>query len=59
MMATVVWVGGLTSLSLLFIPSIKKILDYQKQAELISEFQKKFQPLGWLSLIVLSGTGLI
>ena len=59
MMATVVWVGGLTSLSLLFIPSIKKVLDYQKQAELVNEIQKKFQPLGWLSLIVLSGTGLI
>jgi len=59
MMATVVWVGGLTSLSLLFIPSIKKILDYQKQAELINEIQKKFRPLGWFSLIVLSGTGLI
>jgi uncharacterized membrane protein len=59
MMATVIWVGGLTSLSVLFIPSIKKVLDYQKQAELIIEIQKKFRPLGWFSLIVLSGTGLI
>ena len=59
MMATVIWVGGLTSLSLLFIPSIKKVLDYQKQADLVNEIQKRFQPLGWFSLIVLSGTGLI
>jgi uncharacterized membrane protein len=59
MVATVVWVGGLSSFSLLFIPSIRKILDYQNQAELINEIQKKFQPIGWFSLVVLSGTGLI
>jgi len=59
MTATVVWVGGLTSLSLLFIPAIKKVLNNQLQADLLNEVQRKFRPLSWLSLIILAGTGMI
>ena len=59
MMATVVWVGGLTSLSLLFIPATKKVLNNQLQADLLKEIQRRFRPLSWLSLILLMGTGMI
>jgi uncharacterized membrane protein len=57
--ATVVWVGGLTSLSFLLIPAFKKVLSIQQQADLLNEFQRRFRPISWLALILLSGTGMI
>ncbi len=59
LLATVVWIGGTTSLALIFLPAMQKISDQSQKDILYAEIQKKFQPIGWLALVILSGTGLI
>jgi uncharacterized membrane protein len=58
MLATVVWIGGLAALSLLVLPAANKSLDPQTYASLLQAIQRRLDPLGWLSLIVLVGTGM-
>ena len=58
MLATVVWIGSLAALSLLFIPAAKKSLDPNAYANILQAVQRRLDPLGWLSLIVLVGTGM-
>jgi uncharacterized membrane protein len=58
MLATVVWIGGLASLVLFVLPTAKGNLDANAYAILLEKVQRRLDPLGWLSLIVLSGTGL-
>ena len=59
LLATVVWIGGVVSLSIIFLPSIQKTLKPDQKNILYAEIQRRFQPIGWLSLVVLSGTGMI
>jgi len=59
LMATVIWIGGVISLNIIFLPSIQKTLTTDQKNLLYSEIQKRFQPIGWLSLVILSGTGMI
>jgi uncharacterized membrane protein len=53
MAATVVWVGGLTFQSLILAP----LRD--TSPDLLDRARRRFEPLAWLSLAVLVGTGLI
>ena len=59
MLATVVWIGALASLSLLVLPAAQRTLSPQAYADYIGEIQRRLDPLGWFSLILLAGTGLI
>lgn len=59
MLATVLWIGGLASLSLLFIPAARKTLDAPSYAAFLGELQRRFDPLGWFSLALLAGTGMV
>lgn len=59
LLATVVWIGGVISLAIVFLPSIQKTLPGEQKNALYTEIQKRFQPIGWLSLVILSGTGMI
>jgi uncharacterized membrane protein len=59
LMATVVWIGGIISMAIIFLPSVQKTLENSQKSVLYAEIQRRFQPLGWLSLIVLAGTGMI
>lgn len=59
MLATVVWIGGLATLSLLVLPAAGKTLSAQAFADLLEALQKRLDPLGWFSLVLLTGTGLI
>ncbi|OJX46135.1 MAG: hypothetical protein BGO78_04430 [Chloroflexi bacterium 44-23] len=59
LLATVAWVGGAVSLSMIFIPAIQKLTDQAQKDILYREIQKRFQPIGWLALAILFGTGLI
>lgn len=59
LMATVAWVGGVFSLSILFLPALKKIEDREQKYNLLNAIQKRFQPVSWLSLFILSATGLV
>ena len=59
MVATVVWIGGIVSLSILVIPAAFKSLDSQDYAQLLRSIQKRLDPLGWLCMAILVVTGLI
>ncbi len=58
MLATVLWLGSLALLSLVFIPAMKKVLDLKTQATLMAALQKKLDPLGWFSVALLLATGM-
>jgi uncharacterized membrane protein len=58
MLATVVWIGGLAALVLFVLPTARGNLDVNAYASLLEKVQRRLDPLGWLSLIVLAGTGL-
>jgi uncharacterized membrane protein len=59
MVATIVWVGGLAMMALVAWPGARKVLGPGPQlGALFSDWQKRFNPLAWLSLAVLIGTGL-
>jgi uncharacterized membrane protein len=58
MLATVLWIGGLTTLAVLVIPSAQSSLESRAYAALLNDIQRRLDPLGWFSLIVLLGSGL-
>ncbi len=58
MLATVTWIGSLTSLALLVIPIARKVLDVGAQTALLSRVQSRLQNIGWFSLGILIATGL-
>lgn len=58
MIATVVWIGSLATLSILFLPVARQTLDPQIYTKLLSGIQRRLNPLGWISLLILVGTGM-
>lgn len=56
--ATVTWIGGIMSLSLLVLPAARKALKASDYAAFIGRLQEGLQRIGWLSLAVLTGTGM-
>lgn len=56
MAATIVWIGGLFFQSVILAPALGEVSD---RAALLERLQNRFQPLAWLSLAALIGTGLI
>jgi uncharacterized membrane protein len=59
MLATVVWIGALASLTLLVLPAARRSLEAKHYADLIGQIHRRLDPLGWFSLLLLVGTGLI
>ena len=59
MLATVIWLGGLAALSLLALPAARKALDAAGYAAFLRELQRRLDPLGWFSLAMLAGTGMV
>ncbi len=58
MLATVAWIGGLVSLSLLVLPAARQSLDDQAYAGLIGKLRRRLDLLGWACLIALVATGM-
>jgi uncharacterized membrane protein len=58
MVATVAWIGGLAALAVVVVPAARRALDEAAYSKFLAGLQKRFDPLGWISLLVLSGTGL-
>lgn len=56
MAATVVWIGGLFFQALVLPPALRRLAE---RGQVLEALQRRFQPLAWLSLAVLIGTGLI
>jgi len=59
MIATVLWIGGLTVFSLVVLPSAKKTLDNSVYAQFLGECQRRLDPIGWVSIIVLAASGML
>ena len=59
LIATVVWVGGITMLTLVVYPSVRKVSGSDSlKGALISEIHRRFSPLAMISLGTLIVTGL-
>lgn len=59
MLATVIWIGGLTVISLVVLPAAHKALEKQAFADLMTALQKRLDPLAWFSMVVLLASGMI
>jgi uncharacterized membrane protein len=58
MLATVTWIGGIVSISILVMPAAQKSLKPADHLAFIEALQKRLEPLAWFSLGVLIATGL-
>jgi len=59
MLATVLWIGGLASLSLIVLPAAHKVLDPKTFTDFLAALQKRLDPLGWFSVVVLLASGML
>lgn len=59
MLATVVWIGGLAALALLVLPAAARSQGEQGSLAYLSRIQRRLDWMGWFSLAVLVGTGLL
>jgi uncharacterized membrane protein len=58
MLVTVIWVGGLATLSLFILPFIQKTLVVEERERILTTIQKRLNPIGWMCLFILTGTGM-
>ena len=58
MLATIVWIGGLAAVVLLILPAARNSLQASDFAAFLEKVQRRLDPAGWLSLMVLLGTGM-
>ena len=58
MLATVIWIGSLAALSLLILPVARRTLDARAFSAFLNGIQQRLDPIAWLCLLVLVGTGL-
>src|SRR3990172_3953525 len=59
MLATVVWLGGLATLALLVLPTMRRTLDANAFADWLRAINQRLDPIGWFSLALLTVTGLL
>ena len=57
MVATVIWIGGLSALSLFIIPA-RQSLEPLAYLKLLDGIQRKLDPVSWFSLATLAATGM-
>ncbi len=57
MAATIVWIGGLFYQAVIVNPALERLPA--ERGRLAEDMRRRFQPLAWLSLLVLIGTGLL
>lgn len=58
LVATVLWIGGLAAVVLLIHPAAHRLNAPERDA-LLETAQRRLDPIGWLCLALLTGTGLI
>lgn len=59
LVATVVWLGGLTVNALFLLPIAQRSLDAHAYALFLDRFRQRFNPIAWLCLAILLGSGLM
>jgi uncharacterized membrane protein len=58
MLATIVWIGGIATIILHILPAAKEKLAPLDYASLLESIKHRLDPLAWLSLTILLGTGM-
>ncbi len=58
MAATVVWIGGLLFQAVVLFPLLETAVDVSTRARILDSVRRRFDPLAWLSLAILTATGL-
>lgn len=59
MLATVAWLGSLASVALLMIPGMRRSLEAAAFADWLRATNRRLDSIGWISLALLTTTGLI
>ena len=59
MLATVVWIGGLATLAIIVLPAMRRSLKPREFSNWLTALNRRLDPIGWLSLGLLTFTGLI
>ena len=59
MLATILWLGGLATLSIWLIPSLRASLSAEAYANWVTKVNNKMSAVGWLSIATLTVTGLV
>ena len=59
MLATILWIGGLATVGWFAIPAIQAMKDPLEQVKAFDRMQRRIDPLGWFSMVLLIGTGLV
>ena len=59
MLATVFWIGGLAAASSFTLPLIANLPSSSDRLDQLQRTQKRLDPLGWFSLLLLTATGLV
>lgn len=58
MLATIIWIGGLAAVVILILPTARSSLQASDFAAFLEKVQRRLDPAGWLSLLILLGTGM-
>lgn len=58
LVATVVWLGGLFTMTIFILPFIQENFAPDQKEKVLTTIQTKLNPLGWLCLFILTGTGM-
>jgi uncharacterized membrane protein len=58
MVATVIWLGGLISISFVILPFIQKKMNGAEKEKILDGLQQTLNPIGWFCLVILVGTGM-
>ena len=59
MLATVIWIGGLAALAILILPLARQSLDESAYAVFLGRVHSRLDPIGWISIGLLTATGLV
>jgi uncharacterized membrane protein len=58
MLATILWIGGLAAVVIIILPAAGNSLQASDFAAFLEKVQHRLDPAGWLSLLILLGTGM-
>lgn len=59
MLTTVIWIGGLAALALFVLPVARRSLEPAAFSDFLRKINQKLDPIGWMSLGILTATGLV
>lgn len=57
-LAAMVWIGGMAFVSLVLVPSLRRMDDQTLRAEFLKLLARRFRVVAWASILVLIATGM-